>query len=98
MPCKPLVSGVPRTIRSRTGQTEDPVPEGKHVAEHKCVFSDDIVLRHAALDQMTLHGCISMQTYLQEHSHLSPLFVSLLLPAAVQHAMQLIQLHRMHLS
>ncbi len=28
--------GVPRAIRSRTGQTEDPLPEGKHVAEHKC--------------------------------------------------------------
>jgi hypothetical protein len=32
---KGAAPGVPRTIRSRTGQTEDPVPEGKHVAEHK---------------------------------------------------------------
>lgn len=31
--------GVPRAIRARTGQTEDPVPEGKHIAEHKCVRS-----------------------------------------------------------
>ena len=36
-------SGVPRTIRSRTGQTEDPVPEGKHVAEHKCALQTDLV-------------------------------------------------------
>ena len=34
---KGAAPGVPRTIRSRTGQTEDPLPEGKHVAEHKCV-------------------------------------------------------------
>lgn len=27
--------GMPRSIRSRTGQTEDPIPEGKHLAEHK---------------------------------------------------------------
>jgi hypothetical protein len=31
---KGAAPGVPRTIRSRTGQTEDPLPEGKHVAEH----------------------------------------------------------------
>lgn len=28
--------GVPRSIRSRTGQTTDPIPDGMHLEEKKC--------------------------------------------------------------
>lgn len=61
--------GVPRTIRSRTGQTEDPLPEGKHVAEHKCASSIDICLACCSCACTYLTFCLPGMTMLQlEHA------------------------------
>lgn len=49
--------GVPRAIRSRTGQTEDPLPEGKHVAEHKCAVLLPRFARLPAWSLLTSDQC-----------------------------------------